>query len=46
MKYMDVMKTPSNKAKGLFKVVMATPEATTLSIFMPVDNHLATKYLK
>ena len=41
-----VMKTPATKAMDLFKVVMPTPVATTLSISRAVDNHLATKYSK
>ena len=41
-----VMKTPATKAKDLFKVVLPTPVATTLSISRAVDNHLATKYSK
>ena len=41
-----VMKTPATKAKDLFKVVLPTPVATTVSISRAVDNHLATKYSK
>ena len=41
-----VMKTPATKAEELFKVVLPTPVATTLSISRVVDNHLATKYSK
>ena len=41
-----VMKTPATKAKDLFKVVLPTPVATTLSISRAVDNHLAAKYSK
>ena len=39
-----VMKTPATKAKDLFKVVLPTPVAITLSISGAVNNHLATKY--
>ena len=41
-----VMKIPATKDKDLFKVVLPTPVATTLSISRAVDNHLATKYSK
>ena len=41
-----VMKTPATKVKDLFKVVLPTPVATTLSISRAVDNHLAKKYSK
>ena len=41
-----VMKTPATKAKALFKVVLPTSIATTLSISRAVDNHLAKKYSK
>ena len=41
-----VMKTPATKAKDLFKVVLPTPVATTLSISRAVDKHLAMKFSK
>ena len=41
-----VMKTPATKAKDLFKEMLSTTVATTLSISRAVDNHLATKYSK
>ena len=40
------LKTPATKAKDLFKVVLLTSVATTLSISRAVDNHLAMKYSK
>ena len=40
------MKTLATKARALFKVVMPTPMATTLSISRAVYNHLAMKYSK
>ena len=41
-----VMKTPATKAKDLFKVVLPTSVAVTLSISWAVDNDLVTKYSK
>ena len=41
-----VMKTLATKAEDLFKVMLPTPVATTLSISRAVDNHLSTKNSK
>ena len=41
-----VIKTPATKAKALFKVVLPTPVATTISISRVVDNQLPMKYSK
>ena len=41
-----LMTTPETKAEALFKVVLPTPVATTLSISGAVDNHLVIRYSK